>query len=343
MRKIILVSVFAAILFALCVCACADSRISCDTRYNGCAGVPVTWTAKNATNYRIYIYGNDTPIAEGKVKNGTFSYTPAQGGQYFAVCKLKGGDVIVSDEVSVADKLLMGTCEQAGDGGSREPIEWTVLAVEDGRMLVISKYILLNRSYFNPWWIKYKYTYWAYSYIGDFDHNYWGSQPEDPSRKFNVYGHDGILMQDKKTRGSEEDLYNSELHVRYWCNSIFYTEAFTDAERSRILLTHNQNADNPEYGIKGGPDTEDYVFFLSYDEVRKYMPNKADRVSSQTRAARHANSENDSNFWWLRSPGRWRVNAMYVYGNSGSISLFGADVGHSNVGCRPCMWLKIGG
>ena len=102
---------------------------------------------------------------------------------------------------------------------------------------------------------------------------------EDPSRRYNIYGHDGILMEDK-TRGTEEQLYNSELHCRYWCNQMFYYDAFTDEERARILLTHNENPNNPDSGVKGGPDTDDYVFFLSAPEVYEYLPTNDSRRRS---------------------------------------------------------------
>ena len=34
---------------------------------------------------------------------------------------------------------------------------------------------------------------------------------------------------------------------------------------------------------------------------------------------------------------------MIVYGSNGNMTYWGTDVGHSNVGVRPCMWISIGG
>ena len=46
--------------------------------------------------------------------------------------------------------------------------------------------------------------------------------------------------------------------------------------------------------------------------------------------------------WWLRTPGQFLCNAIYVLQN-GVISTYGSDVGHHNLGYRPAMWITIGG
>ena len=58
--------------------------------------------------------------------------------------------------------------------------------------------------------------------------------------------------------------------LRAWLNGKFYQTAFTAEEKNRICLTDVVNADNAEYGTKGGSDTQDYVYLLSLDEVQKY-------------------------------------------------------------------------
>ncbi len=346
-RGLGLLLLFTLTLFVLT--ALSEDELVCDTHNNGCAGLPITWVAsgeKPVSGFRVYRDGSEKPVftvdwASGSAQR-VLSFTPDKGGSYFAVCVFEDSSISASDPVPVADKMLFGAYEQDGKGGAAEPIEWTILGVKDNKALLITRHIIHNNSYFNPWWIKYKYTYWAYSYIGDFSTNYWGSQPEDPSRRYNIYGHDGILMEDK-TRGTEEQLYNSELHCRYWCNQMFYYDAFTDEERARILLTHNENPDNPDSGVKGGPDTDDYVFFLSAPEVYEYLPTNDSRKCIQTQAAINERRNNQGNVWWLRSPGQFRVNAMIVYGSSGRCTTYGTDVGHSNVGYRPCVWIEIGG
>lgn len=340
MKKLILT------LICLFMCfACAEDTLLCDTAFHGCKGLPITWTAeteKAVAGFDVYLSGETTPVFSDRSGERVIRYVPRTAGQYFAICTLENGETLLSEEVSAAEKLYMGVYEQDGDPEAEELIEWTVLSVEDDKALLISKYILHNNSYFNPWWIKYKYTYWAKSYIGDFPTNYWGSQPEDPSRRYDIYGPEGILMEDK-TRGTEEDLYMSELHCRYWCNYIFYEQAFSEEDKTRILLTHNTNPDNPESHVAGGPDTDDHVFFLSYEELNRYMPTAESRKCTQTEAAKREGKNNQGSYWWLRTPGQFRVNAMYVYGSNGHITTYGSDVGHDMVGYRPCVWIQIGG
>ena len=104
----------------------------------------------------------------------------------------------------------------------------------------------------------------------------------------------------------------------------------------------NTNENSPD-GIKGGPDTQDHVFFLSYNEANAYMPGSGNalRKTTQTTVAKNENKSNTGSVWWLRSPGKYRVNAMYITGTGGSLSTYGSDVGHNDMGYRPAMWVKI--
>ena len=339
-----LISALLSLFLCLSVASLAEDSLDCDTEYNGCAGLPICWTVDSESGVAGYeIFLNGKSVYSKSTGEDSFSYTPEKGGLLTLICTLRDGTTLQSNEISIQDGVFFGRYEQDDVlSNGEEPIEWTVLAVEGGKALLISKYILHNAGYFNPWWIKYKYTYWAHSYIGDFNVNYWGSQPESASRRFTVNGPDDILMEDR-SRGKEEDLYNSELHCRYWCNSMFYEDAFSDAEKERILLTHNVNPDNPDSKVDGGPDTDDYVFFLSYEEVQKYMKTADSRKCKQTKAALNEGKKNEASYWWLRTPGQFRVNAVIVYGNNGHTTLYGTDVGHDSIGYRPCVWITIGG
>ena len=85
------------------------------------------------------------------------------------------------------------------------------------------------------------------------------------------------------------------------------------------------------------------MFFLSYDEMEHYFPNKADRCTSLTPTARTQLNASKPIRYWLRTNGEYRVNAMFVYATSGTIHKFGSDVGHDTIGYRPAMWISIGG
>ena len=130
--------------------------------------------------------------------------------------------------------------------------------------------------------------------------------------------------------------------IRASLNDEYYNGCFTDEERAYIALTHNVNDDNAEFGTEGGNDTDDYLFFLSHDEVYKYFPEQADRKVLATAYAnkRGANDEGKHTYWWLRSPGKFRCNAEYVFA-SGVVYSYGSDVGHSDVCSRPAMWLNF--
>ncbi len=329
--------------------------IQCNTLNNGCAGLPITWSVvdvmpgQDVSSQFVYtvILDNEPVFTSEPTEEDTFVYTPTEGGVYAISVELTNDlttSTITGELIRVEDKLIMGLYEQDNDLTSPEPIEWRILAVEDGKALVISEYTLDRGSYFNPEWIKYKYTYWSHSCIAETaSTNYWGSAPRDPSRRFGGLTSDSVPLGWYAERGPEEELFY--LHARYWCNETFYNGHFTDEERERILLSTLSNPDNPIYGITGGPDTEDYIFFLSYEELNTYMPTAADRKAKHTTYAYNLPLEYGERdpYYWLRTPGIYRINAMYVLGDSGLVTYYGSDVGHNMVGYRPAMWITIGG
>ena len=68
----------------------------------------------------------------------------------------------------------------------------------------------------------------------------------------------------------DEDITWADCTLRTWLNNDFYEEAFTEKEQGSIDYSEIQNTDNFAFGTEGGEDTEDYVFLLSLDEVKKY-------------------------------------------------------------------------
>lgn len=329
--------------------------IECDTVNNGCAGLPITWTAvdvmpgQEIENEFVYtvLMNDEVVFTSEPTTESSFSYTPAESGVCAITVEIKNDltqSSVTSEAVPVAEKLIMGYYEQDDNPEGLEPIEWRILSVEDGKAFVISEKLLDRGSYFNPEWIKYKYTYWAHSCIAAYNYiNYWGSMPEDPSRMMTGLTEDSVPLEWFGERGPESELFY--LHARYWCNDVFYKDAFSDEERERILLSDIVNHDNYTYNIDGGEDTQDYVFFLSHDELVTYLPTNEDRIAQFTTYAGNIPVEygGPGVFWWLRTPGRGRYNAMYIYGASGVIDVYGSDVGHNMVGYRPAMWITIGG
>lgn len=341
MKKILLC------LFLLLFSFAAAESLTCDTKLNGCVGLPVTWSVEGGTPavYTLYKINNTKPVVTEESSDPVFRYTPEEEGRYVLSCRLENGDLLVSGVVNVSKKLYIGTYEQDGKPGTVDALEWNVLTVDGDRALVITKDIIDVGSYFNPVWIKYKYTFWNGPNIGVESENWKWSLAESDSRLYHEpITHEHVpLNADETEWGTEDDLFY--LHARCWCGSVFYEEAFTDIEKERILLTHNENKGNEFFNIDGGPDSDDYVFFLSYEEAEAYMP----RGSAQSKcgfsyAALQKCESYDLRqncYWWLRTPGRYRVNAMYMIGEMGKVYTLGDDVGHV-LGYRPAMWIKVG-
>ena len=329
--------------------------IQCDTVKNGCVGLPITWSAVDVmpgqdvvTQFVYTVYLDDEPVFTSEpTAEDKLVYTPSEGGQYSVTVQIENElttSSLTSETVPVAAKLTMGWFEQDNDNTTTEPIEWRILTVEDGKALVISEYLLTRGSYFNPEWIKFKYTYWAESCIAaTSSSNYWGSLPKHPSRYYDGLTPDNVPQDWYGEWGPEADIFY--VHARYWCNEVFYKENFTAEEQERILLSNLTNPDNPRYHITGGPDTQDYVFFLSFEEMEAYMPTKADRKASYSTYSYNQPLDYGTNdpVYWLRSPGHNRISAMIVWAEYGALDYAGSDVGHNNVCYRPSMWITVGG
>ena len=136
----------------------------------------------------------------------------------------------------------------------------------------------------------------------------------------------------------------AECTLREWLNGEFYNTAFNEAEKGLVALTKVENADHPTYGTKGGEDTEDHVFLLSIGEAERFFTNDEDRRAFPTEyaIAKHAyvNSGLGTVWWWLRSPGDYRMNAAGVFAD-GSLRLIGGSVSFDSDAVRPALRLKI--
>lgn len=188
--------------------------------------------------------------------------------------------------------------------------EWRVLAIHNDTALIITEYIIEQRAYHDA----YKDITWA------------------------------------------------ECSLRKYLNDEFY-DKFTAADKSRIIPASNKNHDNHWYGSKGGADTRDNIFLLSLEEVtclyfgdsssKLYHPGKNQRYwfqrKDENNSKRIARLEGNpwNSWWWLRSPGRVNVKAVYIHGD-GNIGIQGnnilkgnLDEGECKGGVRPALWLKI--
>ncbi len=190
----------------------------------------------------------------------------------------------------IGDIVTFGRYPQ-GANGEVEPLEWRVLDVQDGVVLMITEYAIDCRTYHE----ELKNITW----------------------------------------------YNCDL--RRWANGEFFNYAFDCKECQVIATTHNKNKDNPEWGAKGGCDTDDKVFCLSMEEARQYFSSGEDRaarptVYAVTRGVYVAAS--GSCWWWLRSPGLDAKAAAGIDGG-GIIRNGGHNVNYGRVAVRPACRVKL--
>ena len=212
---------------------------------------------------------------------------------------------------------------QTGDTITFGPYEWRVLDVQNNAALVITEEIIEQRAYHD----KYVDITWA------------------------------------------------DCEIRKYLNGEF-CDRFRAAEQAGILPVVNQNPDNPWYGTTGGEDTQDRVFLLSLEEAvcryfgdsgaLLYNPRAKQRYwferKDQHNYRRNAAFKGQAWWWWLRTPGRVNVKAVYIWGGGvgghrgdmgGCVGIQGNNILKCNVGgpfhafgdnkggVRPALWLKL--
>lgn len=157
------------------------------------------------------------------------------------------------------------------------------------------------------------------------------------------------------------DITWADCELREYLNGEFY-DKFNATDQSRIMPVINKNPDNQWYGSKGGADTQDSVFLLSIEEVAcQYFGDSSSNLHNRGKNQRYWFGKKDENnskrkailegygfsWWWLRSPGRVSVKAVYIHGD-GNIGIQGNNILRSNMsdgkctgGVRPALWLKL--
>ncbi len=204
----------------------------------------------------------------------------------------------------------MGLNMQVGDKISFGSYDWRVLDIKDNTALIITEYIIEQRAYHDA----YKDITWA------------------------------------------------DCSLRKYLNGEFY-DKFTATDKSKINPVLNNNPDNQWYGSKGGADTQDNIFLLSVEEVCTYFGNSLSKLYNPRKNQRYWFERKDENnskriarlqgtewgsWWWLRSPGRVNVKAVYIHGTDGNIGIQGNNILKGNIsdgrctgGVRPALWLKL--
>lgn len=192
-----------------------------------------------------------------------------------------------------------------------EPIEWQVIAEKEGRFLLLSTHVLEIRPF----------------------------HPVDESEKQNP------------AQGYYETDWES-CELRQWLNGEF-AAAFSGEELAHIpstAVTYTQIYKTLYSFFRGEKQTEDRIFLLSEDQLKKHLPNEADRAAILTD---HAKAQLNPcpyrawGSWWLCESVRYGYGAHCKYVNN---SVWGekilgtvigeASVWSTDVGVRPALWYK---
>ena len=247
-------------------------------------------------------------------------------------------------EINIGDTVTFGVYEQDNNlDNGKEPIEWEVLDIQDGKALLLSIYALDCVPY-NNYSVEESIYYDRETYQGD--------------------GHEFATTWETCT-------------LRAWLNEDFLNEAFNDSEAAMIVETTVINNDYYMAGLEtpaseGGNDTQDKVYLLNIEEINKYygidliddvdtesvicqvtdygkehcIQNWAEMSNEpiESRAEWYQSKEEKAFgknwcYWWLRSSGYGNSCAIYI-NSKGRYNDMGA-VFESYVAVRPAIWINI--
>ena len=245
---------------------------------------------------------------------------------------------ILGDCFVEGDIVTFGRYPQNEQSMEPTPLSWQILEITDKAALLLSEYVLEQYTYHDQ---KEDIT-WEWSNVRSYLNGF-GS----------AHNKNGINHENKG----------------------FIDVAFTAEERKQIKLVTNTN---PGYGeTPAGNDTEDRVFLLTNDDIRKYFPNNKSRLASPTPYAIHpptssgrknlrtceeACSGDDScnckegtdksdgtsvqmcsnahcvSIWWTRTPGR---SLSHAFGLCLDAILYSSSVQVGDRGLRPALYVHL--
>ena len=143
------------------------------------------------------------------------------------------------------------------------------------------------------------------------------------------------IIYDKNSNSYEKS------YIRHWLNDTFYNAAFNTKEQAIIettMITYRSSS----YGDYSCMNTNEKIFILSYDELKKYFPSKVERQAKGTNYAKLQNlyisNSNGNSFWWLRPHQIIKEHLAYYINLAGDIDFY--LIGTFR-GVRPACWIKL--
>ena len=143
------------------------------------------------------------------------------------------------------------------------------------------------------------------------------------------------------------DVTWAECSLRTWLNETFYRTAFTPAEQLLIPLTDVETVGNSASNTRGGENTQDHVYILSFNELLAFAyfnPKLESIYAYPTAYAISQGAEYHDSWqtspWWIRTPGIRQSCAAYC--DMAGRPLYSGVVNHEGYGIRPIVWVFTG-
>lgn len=139
--------------------------------------------------------------------------------------------------------------------------------------------------------------------------------------------------------------------LRGWLNQTFYNEAFSGREQADIIQQNVINEENPYTGIRGGNNTRDFVYLLSFDEAinesygfcssfpHSSMSRRFQASEYAYRMGTEVSEDDGCCMWWMRSPGGTEDGVVTVF-SFGTIDHDDDSALYGNMGCIPVLHIS---
>ena len=141
------------------------------------------------------------------------------------------------------------------------------------------------------------------------------------------------IIECRSYHDSKGDITWQNCDLRYWLNAVFFARAFSSDEQALVIPEKCVAEDNAIFRTEGGGDTEDYVFCLGFEQVKRFFSVDAMRQVHPTAYAKRAPF---TCWWWLRAPGGHQFSCAAVAEN-GAIDYNGFHASLDCIGVRPAL------